>query len=236
VPQRGPTISRIGRVNKLLKKLGTLFSTDNVNSRLGRAPKPRKKTYQMSNSEYHLTSAELEKLIRAGRSERDITILRLFAETGIRRFELAELRAGNIDAKNLLITVRNGKGNKTRQIPITDALAVRLTALMNREPSSPLFVSAGGKGLSLRQINRIVAVAARRAGIKQLNPRYKNINCHMLRHSFARLWKNSGGSIETLSKLMGHSDTRLTWRAYGTESIFDIKKNYQKTMRRMFRN
>ena len=65
------------------------------------------------------------------------------------------------------------------------------------------------------------------------NPRYKNINPHLLRHSLARNWKRHGGSIESLQKLLGHERIATTLELYGTESLVEIEHNYHKMANRL---
>jgi integrase len=67
------------------------------------------------------------------------------------------------------------------------------------------------------------------------NPRYRYVTCHLLRHSFARQWKAKNGSIESLSKILGHASPATTLTVYGTESLTEVRRNYDSTMRRIWR-
>ena len=68
-----------------------------------------------------------------------------------------------------------------------------------------------GSSISVRSLNRIVMEAGVLSGVKNPNPKYKgNLTCHLFRHSFARIWKSRGGSIESLSKILGHASTATT--------------------------
>jgi integrase len=75
-----------------------------------------------------------------------------------------------------------------------------------------------------------VAQAGVRSGIRNPNPKYQHLTCHLFRHSFARVWKARGGSIESLSKILGHESVRTTWDEYGSESLEDVRRNYAKIM------
>ena len=66
-----------------------------------------------------------------------------------------------------------------------------------------------------------------RADIIHPNPRYRHISPHLLRHSFARNWKRSGGSLESLKRLLGHSSRRTTMDLYGIESQEETEQNYR---------
>ncbi len=181
-------------------------------------------------AEYHLGRSDLEKLINASEQDRDRALITLFVETGIRRFEAAKLVTEDLDVKQGILIVRNGKGRKLRMLPLSKRLLERLKTLCAPNPVAPLFRTAKGGFLSTRQINRIVAASGARAGIRNPNPRQKNVTCHLLRHSFARHWKEVGGSIETLAKILGHASVKTTWDLYGTQSIDDVIHHYHNTI------
>ena len=185
---------------------------------------------QLTNAEFALTASQVEQLIRGATDHRDRTLIRLLAETGVRRSEAAALTWIDIDGGNRLVVIRNGKGGKLRVIPITAGLALAIHAMDDGRFDSHLFLSRQSRPLSVRQINRIVAATGRRAGVSHPNPKHHQVTCHLLRHTFARLWKAEGGSIESLSKILGHSSVKTTWDVYGTESLADIQANYDKTM------
>ena len=189
--------------------------------------KKSRRKYASSNAMYYLNKRQLELLISAGKNERDRLILQTFVETGVRRSELSQLLVQDIDPQNGYLNVRIGKGKKSRIIPLTRVLLKKLMDFLRDRVSGPLFVSRNGGTVSLRQLNRIVAEAGRRAKIHNPNPKQTNITCHLLRHSFARLWKEQGGNIEILSLLLGHSSVKTTYDSYARFGITDIRKQYQ---------
>lgn len=160
-------------------------------------------------------------------------MLRLLVETGVRRSEAAALRADDIDAARNLIVIRHAKGKKSRLVPVHPSLTAELLALAQGVDSC-VFRSRGDSPLSPRQINRIVASTGERAGVRNPNPKYEAVTCHLLRHSFARHWKAANGSVESLSKILGHASVKTTWDLYGTESLVDIQRNYIATARLLF--
>jgi integrase len=185
---------------------------------------------QLTNAEYHLTASQMNKIIRAANSPRDRLILKMLAETGLRRFEITAIRIEDCRLNERLLYVRQGKGSKSRLVPLTISLLHFLKTRIVDRTDGPLFMSARNSGLSTRQINRIVAEAGTKASVTNPNPKYNRITPHLFRHSFARLWKDRGGSIEALSKIMGHQSTATTWDLYGTMSIRDVQKEYQKVI------
>lgn len=197
---------------------------------------------QLRNSEYHLTADEIQEIILAAETERDRCVVKMLAHTGIRRFELANLDVRDLDFEKRLLHIREGKGGKERIVPMTKELASDLRIYLNRYPrnAGPVFVSERDPKkhghLSPRQINNIVAELGCKAGIVNPNPRYMVINCHLFRHTFARLWKEQGQSIESLSKILGHSSVSTTWDAYGTEDLQTVSRNYDSAVSQMFHN
>ena len=227
-----PTVSKVG----LIARATALWRAARRYGRLPRCTPEagRSVRSQLTNAEFALTASQVEQLIRAAAIHRDRTLIRLLAETGVRRSEAAALTWRDIDTENRLIVIRNGKGGKLRVIPITAGLASAIHAMEQGREDSHLFQSRQSRPLSVRQINRIVATAGRRAGVSHPNPKHHQVTCHLLRHTFARLWKAEGGSIESLSKILGHTSVKTTWDVYGTESLADIQINYAATVAAMF--
>lgn len=190
---------------------------------------------QLANAEFHLTAGQVEALIASGATPRDRVLLRLLAETGVRRAEAAALQWRDVDTTKRLVVIRRGKGGKLRVVPVTRELATELNALRDTAHDGPVFASRQAQSLSVRQVNRIVVAAGKRAGVKHPNPRCQQVTCHLLRHTFARLWKAEGGSIESLSKVLGHTSPETTWLVYGTESLADVQANYDAMMERIRR-
>ena len=185
---------------------------------------PPKRQYKAS--EYHLSKQEVKKLMNASLEFRDRCVVKTFAQTAIRRFELQNLDIRDVDFERRVIHIREGKGGKERTIPSSDDLLGDLRHLIGRRRAGPIFLSNRGKALSTVAINNIVAKAGRLAGLKNPNPQYKNINPHLLRHTFSRLWKDAGKSIESLSKILGHTSVKTTLDEYGTEDLQTVQGNY----------
>jgi integrase len=144
----------------------------------------------------------------------------------MRRAELQGLRADDIDLAKGDVLIRNGKGGKQRLVFVPDTLQDLLGHQLEFASPFALLPGPSGAPLSLRSLNLIVAACGRRAGIRNPNPRYRNITPHLLRHSMARNWKRVGGSLESLQKILGHSSMKTTMDLYGTEAVSETKENY----------
>lgn len=217
---------------RLKRWLSLLFKKIAVTATRIATRRQSKQKQQLSNAEYHLSLAELRRLASFAGTRRDKLLIQLLIETGVRRSEVSVLKVGDVDSLRGVIVIKNSKGNKSRVVPVTLDLARALKTL-NADSLGHIFLSRNGAFISCRQINRIVAAAGRTAGIRNPNPRSETVTCHLLRHSFARHWKASGGSIESLSKILGHSSVKTTWDQYGTESLADVVRNYQKTIKKI---
>jgi integrase len=178
------------------------------------------------NSEFHLNTDELHKLVSHAPTERDRLMIEFFILTGIRRAELRSLTVNDIEFDRRRVIIRHGKGDKQRVVFIPSRLLERLERYCNEQAGQWLFPGRRGP-MSLRNINYVVARAGQRAGLTHPNPRYRDISPHLLRHSFARNWKRAGGSLETLRRLLGHSSLRTTMDLYGIESQDEAEQNYR---------
>ena len=192
------------------------------------------KKQQLKDSEFHLSPTDIKKAINAAKTFRDRCILKTFAQTGLRRFELASLDVRDLDFERKLVHIQEGKGGKARTIPVSEDLLGDLRHLLGSRKGGPVFTNPRDDKLSLRQINKIVANAGRQAGVDNPNPNYKNVTCHLFRHSFAREWKRKGGSIESLSKILGHTSIKTTLDEYGTEDLEEVQANYERVMAELF--
>src|SRR5918999_424364 len=59
-------------------------------------------------------------LYEASDNIRDYAIIMTFLQTGIRLSELVNLRVDDVDFEHRILTIRQGKGKKDRQIPLVD--------------------------------------------------------------------------------------------------------------------
>jgi integrase/recombinase XerD len=182
---------------------------------------------QIRNSEFHLRPEELRRIIEAAASLRDRLILALFVYTGLRRAELQQIQADDVDLFRRRLLIRHGKGGKQRLVYLTDELVGNFRIYFESCPGGYLFGGKEGAPLSLRSINYIVGRTAKLAGVETPNPRYRYVGPHLLRHSFARNWKRAAGSLESLQKILGHSSLKTTLDVYGCESQDETEENYR---------
>ena len=132
-------------------------------------------------------------------SKRDYAIVTLFAYSGIRRSECADLKLDQVDltAKEIRVI---GKGDKQRLVYINDKIVYALREyLKERNSDSPyFFVSRQSEKLTTSRINQI------------FNKYSNNITPKTLRHFFCSHALESGFSIHEVSNLAGHSSIQVT--------------------------
>ncbi len=134
--------------------------------------------------------------------------------TGLRVGEATSLLVSDVDFAAGTIRVRRSKSDAgLRTIPIAPELDIELRrwldALRRRNlyrPDAPLLCTCHGTPMHGQFIWRVVRRVARRAGV--------SASPHTLRRTFASHLLNKGARIEVVSKLLGHSDVRVTQAAY----------------------
>jgi integrase/recombinase XerC len=163
-----------------------------------------------------VSALELERLFAAAEGDgwmnkRDTAILALMAKAGLRVGEVVALELGDIElgAKSGWVTVRMGKGNKTRRVPLSSGVCRALRAYLAVRPvsgASVLFLSRSGNPLSARDVRRVVVRLARRAGIEG------RVTPHVLRHTFATRVLEMGADLATVAAILGHESIATTSR------------------------
>jgi integrase/recombinase XerD len=114
--------------------------------------------------------------------------------SGVRITEAVSLRKQDLDFLNYVMKVRWLKSRKYlhRMVPLHPSLRDLLQVY-----------TAGMKSEEL-----VFPLSRQRAW--QITQRWLGGNPHKLRHSFAVNWLRSGGEIVTLSRILGHSDIKVT--------------------------
>ncbi|WP_322794770.1 tyrosine-type recombinase/integrase [Thermoflexus sp.] len=193
---------RLSALRGLLKSLGRTLRV--------RGPRMQKPPVRA------LTARELGRLFAAAEGEdwidkRNVALLALMAKAGLRVGEVIALELGDIElgARSGWATVRMGKGSKTRRVPLNSDVRQALQAYLAVRPDVPvkaLFVSRTGTPLSARDVQRLVADLARRAGMDG------KVTPHTLRHTFATRALEKGADVATVAAILGHESIATTSR------------------------
>jgi integrase/recombinase XerD len=157
-----------------------------------------------------LSQDEVKRLIEAAPNLLHRTLLMVLYSTGIRRKEASLLKVRDIDSERRVIHIRQGKGSRARDLPLTPKL---LTALREywrwKKPQNYLFPSTPGHhglegSISDKTVWYACKTAAEKAGIE------KRIGQHTLRHSFATHMLEAGADLRTIQLLLGHRELKDT--------------------------
>ena len=156
-------------------------------------------------------------------------IFGLLTVTGMRIGEVLNLRPGDIDWTEGVLTIRHAKFDKSRLVPLhattVKALAIfvqhrdRFFAQLPSQPElSHLFVTSRGTKLCVTHVNRVFLIISRQIGLRAPEAR-RGPRLHDLRHRFAILallrWYRQGEKpdrlLPVLSTYLGHTHVSDTY-------------------------
>jgi integrase/recombinase XerD len=155
-----------------------------------------------------LSRDEVVRLFAALPEGRERTLLRTTYACGLRAGEVVCLRVADLDSRRMVLLVRQGKGQKDRQVPLSPVLLEELRAYWRRyRPTDWLFAGRGTSGhVHIGAVQRRFARLVRRLGFR------KRVSLHTLRHSYATHLLEAGVDVVTLQRLLGHRDLQTTAR------------------------
>jgi integrase/recombinase XerD len=157
-----------------------------------------------------LSREEVTRLIDAAANLMHRTILIVLYGTGIRRTEASRLKVSDIDSQRMVIHIRQGKGSRDRDVPLSPKLLNVLREYWRwKKPKIYLFPSTLGhpgveEPISDKTVWNACREAAVRAGLS------KTIGPHTLRHSFATHLMEAGTDLRTIQLLLGHATLEHT--------------------------
>jgi site-specific recombinase XerD len=207
---------------------------------------------QQASSREGLNDTQTNALLRqaqAGRSPlRNTAIVQMLLQTGIRLDECSQLTLDDIEfgERGGRVTIRQGKGNKARMVPLNasarQALAEYLAPRWNcdptvkavarafprREPGSqapPLWQSQKKGVLTPSAMRQMIDVLVRDAAGRGLVP--ASASAHTLRHTFARNYlAQYPGDVVGLASLLGHTSLDTT-RIYCQPTIEQLSSRVE---------
>jgi site-specific recombinase XerD len=204
-------LTGVTRVRKLAA-IRKFFAFLEENSILAANPAYTVKGARREEKEPHILYKEQYKalLYEASDNIRDYAIIQTFLQTGIRLSELANLRVDEVDVEHRILTVRQGKGQKDRQIPLVDDAVKALRNYLRYRNTQLIvdddifFLAKNGTSLNVSTVKYTVAKYVKRAGIR------KKAGVHTLRHTFGAHKADKNMSLATLQALMGHKKKETT--------------------------
>ena len=135
------------------------------------------------------------------------TIIMFIYSTGARISECVNIKLTDIDSKRLQVHIREGKGLKDRQVPLSLVILKRLREYFRQyKPKTYLFEGA--------EPHCHIGVSAVREILKKARYQTSSINKHYtphtFRHCFATHLLEQGTNLLVIQRLMGHSDISNT--------------------------
>jgi len=154
-----------------------------------------------------LAKEEVFSIIKSIRNIKHKAMISLIYSSGMRIGEILSIHIADIDSKRMVIQIRDGKGNKDRQVPLSDKILILLRGYYRKyHPSKYLFEGQGGDNYSASSVRKILKRACKRVGIA------KSVHPHTLRHSYATHMLESGIDLRYVQELLGHNSIRTTER------------------------
>jgi integrase/recombinase XerD len=152
-------------------------------------------------------------------------MLQTLLETGARASELVQLRVDDVGLAERVVTIRQGKGGKQREVPIRRDLAQLLRLHIGSRRAGPLFASRQqGSGpvphtLTRQRVGQVVRSVANAAGI------IKRVYPHLLRHTVATRLLALGMDITDLQRFLGHESITTT-RLYAETTAATLQRRF----------
>ncbi len=154
-----------------------------------------------------LSRKEISLLLSMVTNRKHKLLLALAYGAGLRVSEVTKLRIQDIDVEEMILYIRQGKGNKDRISILPEKFLNQLGTLAAMNPGKQfLFPSERGGRLTERSAQKIFKTALKRSGIK------KSATFHSLRHSFATHLLENGTDVRYVQELLGHQNIRTTQR------------------------
>lgn len=151
-------------------------------------------------------------MVDNARTDRDRAIIMLFATTGLRFSELANItldeykNMGGSDGREIKIL---GKGAKERTVYVNDEAKLYIDMYLTTRPcngSDKLFLSFTGQELHENCFSQTLKNVAKKTGI----PFWNEVSPHWLRAAAATMYAEAGVPIEDIRDLLGHSSASTT--------------------------
>lgn len=155
---------------------------------------------------------------------RDIAIIILFLETGVRVRELCDIELEHVRLNDSQILIK-GKNGEDRLVPLQTQSKRILKRYIEARGASPvdwLFLSVDDKQMNRDSVRRRIEKYGRTANIT-------NVRCspHTFRHTFAKMAVQNGADIFSLQRILGHKTLDMV-RRYVNMFSGDVQKAHER--------
>ncbi len=193
-----------------------LLSTEQVDSCPARLPKFNLSKYKEREI---ATIEEIKEIYAHCVTKRDRAIVSIAYGCGLRRDEIYQLNTVDVMLHKGMLLVRDGKGSKSRTVPMSNAviqdlkeyLVYERQTYVKGDKSTPAFLlNTYGNRMKGDKINdRLKHIIKQTNNHKLIS---KDITLHCLRHSIATHLQDNGASIEFVQDFLGHKDIDTSHR------------------------
>lgn len=159
---------------------------------------------------------------------RDMAVVRMFLDTGMRLSELANLKVDDVDHTDQQVAFIVAKGRRERAVPFGDKTGLAIDRYLRRgrarhrlARSEWLWLSYKGR-FTNSGIGQMLKRRAEDAGIGHLHP-------HQFRHTFAHQWLANGGQEGDLQRIVGWKDRQMLAR-YGASAAEERAREAHRRM------
>lgn len=148
----------------------------------------------------------IEKMLTTIPNLKHKTALTIIYACGLRRGELINLKLNDLDSKRLTITIKKGKGQKDRVLPVSQKLMNLIIKYYKLYKPVHYLIEGQVKGENYSE------TSLEKIFYKYLGKVYKNHNftLHCLRHSYATHLLEAGVSLRYIQELLGHKSSKTT--------------------------
>lgn len=171
-----------------------------------------------------ISKEEIEILYQLTINSKERAILSLAYGCGLRSKEICELIWSDVLFSTGHLLIRHGKGNKTREVPMSDLVQSDLRNYMNQNLRGKMVRLSRTNFLLLRPSGKPMSNAYLNILLKKIIQRSENttirklkLSLHDLRHSIATHLAENGAEIEFIRDFLGHD-------SIDTSSLYMIRR------------
>jgi integrase/recombinase XerD len=152
-----------------------------------------------------LSPEEVKSILESIQNLKHRCIFYVIYSGGLRISECLKLKIHDIDSERMVIRVRQSKGAKDRDVPLSPTCLISLRSYYKMyRPETYLFEGKKGYPYSASSVRKVLKRAVYKNAIK------KRVTVHTLRHSYATHLLENGTDLRLIQELLGHSSSRTT--------------------------